>query len=168
VQEQWGSDLEAVIRVMQIAIAPAFLLAAVASLLNVLTGRLARVVDRSREVNRLLRTEDCDYVRSLRPELAILSRRKRLIRASMLANVAAAIIICLMSGLLFVMGLTSYSQASLIIGMFAVAMVMVALSLIALLGETGLAGTEDEPQAAADGSAQPGTATVADAPSSHA
>ncbi|HMU21763.1 MAG TPA: DUF2721 domain-containing protein, partial [Sphingorhabdus sp.] len=47
---QWGVELESVIRVVQTALTPAFLLVAVGSLLNVLTGRLSRIVDRSRRL----------------------------------------------------------------------------------------------------------------------
>ena len=49
---KFGPDLASVISVLQTALTPAFLLVAVGSLLNVLTGRLARIVDRSRDLQR--------------------------------------------------------------------------------------------------------------------
>ncbi|MEY3833713.1 MAG: hypothetical protein RLZZ130_1191, partial [Pseudomonadota bacterium] len=49
---KFGPDLAAVISVLQTALTPAFLLVAVGSLLNVLTGRLSRIVDRSRDLQR--------------------------------------------------------------------------------------------------------------------
>ena len=47
---QLGIDMQTVISVLQTALTPAFLLVALGSLLNVLTGRLSRIVDRSREL----------------------------------------------------------------------------------------------------------------------
>ena len=42
--------MEQLAQTIQIALAPVFLLVAMGSLLNVITGRLARVVDRSRQL----------------------------------------------------------------------------------------------------------------------
>ncbi|MCZ8172772.1 MAG: DUF2721 domain-containing protein [Brevundimonas sp.] len=141
-QEQWGAELEVVIRVLQIALAPAFLLAAIASLLSVLTGRLARAVDRSHAVQAMLPVQSASQTKSLRDELAVLIRRKRLIQWSMQLCVAGGVTICAVVALLFVMGLAQFSAASLIVGMFALAMGLIAASLVALLIETSLAAHE--------------------------
>ena len=50
---EFGPNLTVVISVLQTALTPAFLLVAVGSLLNVLTGRLSRIVDRSRDLQQL-------------------------------------------------------------------------------------------------------------------
>ena len=50
---EFGPDLTVVVSVLQTALTPAFLLVAVGSLLNVLTGRLSRIVDRSRDLQQL-------------------------------------------------------------------------------------------------------------------
>lgn len=141
-QEQWGTDLEVVIRVLQTAMAPAFLLAALASLLNVLTTRLARVIDRSRELQRNFIVATSAEQDGLRQELRLISRRKKLCRASIMLAVLGAIVICFIVALLFLMGLSSFSMATLVIWMFALAMALVAASLAALLWETGLAAHE--------------------------
>jgi hypothetical protein len=141
-QEQWGTDLEIVIKVLQISLAPAFLLAAVASLLNVLTSRFARTVDRSRELQKLFPSlEYTDRIKTL-IELRAIAKRKKLVRISILFSILAAVVICLMVVLLFLMGLTSFSKAEIVIGMFAVSMVLIACSLCALLIETGFASHE--------------------------
>lgn len=143
-QEQWGSDLEMVIRVLQTAMAPAFLLAAVASILGVLTNRLARAVDRSRDLQGRYRAAAAAERIAIRAELELLVRRKRLVRWAMIFSVSGAVTICIMAGLLFLMGLTSYSQAEVIIGLFAVAMGLIALGLGALLRETTIAADESD------------------------
>lgn len=140
--EQWGAELEVVIRVLETALAPAFLLAAIASLLNVLTSRLARIVDRSRELQMHFVDADQGQRTALRAELLTIARRKKLCRLSMLLAVLGAIIICLMVALLFLMGLSQFSMASLVISMFALAMGLIAGSLVTLFLETSLAAHE--------------------------
>jgi hypothetical protein len=168
-QEQWGSDLEMVIRVLQTAMAPAFLLAAVASILGVLTNRLARAVDRSRELQGRYRAAAAAERIFIRQELELLVRRKRLVRRAMIFNVSGAVTICIMAGLLFVMGLTSYSQAEVIIALFAVAMGLIALGLGTMLRETTIAVDEsdvafDRLDAQEDGAGDAGPVTPAPAP----
>jgi Protein of unknown function (DUF2721) len=143
-QEQWGSDLETVIRVLQTALAPAFLLAAIASLLNVLTGRLAGIVSRSRELQKQLPEIAGETSGAVISELRVVAKRKKLSRIAISLSILGAIVICLMVSLLFVMGLTSFSMASLTITMFAVAMGLIACSLGALSIEVGLASREAE------------------------
>ena len=142
-QEQWGADLEAIIRVMQAALAPAFLLASVTGLLNVFTGRLGRAIDRSRELQRLVPAATAAERAALTVELDIVTRRKRLIRGSMLLSVTAAVIICTLIALLFVMGLSRLSVAWLIVLMFAASTGLIASSLLVLLWETSLAAKVD-------------------------
>lgn len=142
-QAQWGADLETVIGVLQVSLAPAFLLAAIASLLNVYTTRLGRIVDRARELRDKLATSgDQEFYAPIRAELQQIRRRKKLIRLSLLMTIGAAVVICLMVGILFIMGLTSFSRADVVIAMFAIAMGLIAVSLCALLAETGIATYE--------------------------
>lgn len=140
--EQWGTELEVVIRVIQVSLAPAFLLAAIASLLTVLTGRLARAVDRSREVQAEIKCASEADLPLLHEELSTLVRRKRLVRRSMQLAVAAGVVICAVVALLFVMGLVQFSMASAIVVMFALAMALIAASLGTFLLETSLAAHE--------------------------
>jgi hypothetical protein len=150
-QEQWGGDLEVVVRVLQTALTPAFLLAAVASLLNVLTTRLARAVDRSRELQRSLGESTGKERQAIRSELVIIGKRKQLVRLSIQLSVTGAVVVCAMVAMLFFMGISPFSMAELIVSMFIVAMGLIAFALIALLWETTLAAHEvDMPALAAD------------------
>ena len=138
-QEQWGADLETVIRVVQTALTPAFLLVAVGSLLNVLTGRLSRIVDRSRDLGeRHAKAKKDDLVR-LVMEQRILARRMRVVGQSILLSVLAAIAVCVMIALLFLMGLTAYSRPIVIVAVFMIALMLLAASLIAFVREIKLA-----------------------------
>lgn len=138
-QVQWGVELEAVIRVVQTALTPAFLLVAVGSLLNVLTGRLSRIVDRSRELeDRHAQVSGKQLVR-LVLELRLLEKRMRIVGRSILLAVLAAVCVCLMIGLLFLMGLTDYSAAEMIVAVFLVALVLLSGSLASFVREVSIA-----------------------------
>ena len=120
-----GSDLAAVISVLQTALTPAFLLVAVGSLLNVLTGRLSRIVDRSRDLQRQYAdTEGTAHERVVR-ELRIIEKRMRVVGSSILFAVLSAISVCVMVVALFVLGLTNASAA-----WVAVALLLLAISLL--------------------------------------
>ncbi|MDX2210957.1 MAG: DUF2721 domain-containing protein [Sphingopyxis sp.] len=143
-QGQWGAELELVVAVMQAALAPAFLLTAVAGLLNVMTARLARAVDRARELQRSYRDADDRERRWLGAEFDLIIRRKKLIRLAMLLCVGGAVLICLLIALLFIMGLSRLSLAWLIKSLFAGAMGLIAAALMMLLRETRLAASFGE------------------------
>lgn len=138
IQERWGADLETVIAVLQTALTPAFLLVAVGSLLNVLTGRLSRIVDRSRDLeDRHAKTTDKARVR-LVLELRILERRMQVVGFSILMAVLAAVVVCVMIGMLFLMGLSHFSMATLIVASFILGLALLSASLLAFVWEVRL------------------------------
>ena len=71
--------LNAIYHAIQLAIAPVFLLTAIGTFLNALTGRLARAVDRRRQVEELLPAYDGEKRESLELELQFLQRRTVLV-----------------------------------------------------------------------------------------
>ena len=144
IQGQWGAELELVVTVMQAALAPAFLLTAVAGLLNVMTARLARAVDRARELQRAYRDANDRERGWLNEEFDLITRRKKLIRFAMLLCVGGAVLICLLIALLFIMGLSRLTLAWLIKSLFAGAMGLIAAALTMLLRETRLAASVGE------------------------
>jgi hypothetical protein len=82
---------------IQLAVAPVFLLTAVGTLLGVLSNRLGRVVDRIRVLD-ALDGLDVKQRANVDSELALLSRRMRLVYTAM----AAAVFCALFVGLLMV------------------------------------------------------------------
>lgn len=102
-----GADLEEselvadIGHVIQLAVAPVFLLTGVAAFLNVLTNRLARIIDRARTLEDLLgHVNERERVEAER-ELGSLSRRARLINRSISLAVVCALMICALVTLLF-------------------------------------------------------------------
>src|SRR3546814_3942569 len=77
-----GPDAGAIAQTIQLSVTPVFLLVATGSLLNVIAGRPARVVDRSRVLlERWADTEGVEHERVF-SELRIADRRMRIINNS--------------------------------------------------------------------------------------
>ena len=144
VHGQWGAELELVVAVMQAALAPAFLLTALAGMLSVMTARLARAVDRARELQRAFPDANDRQRGWLIEEFELIVRRKRLIRTAMSLCVMGGVLICLLIVLLFVMGLSRLTLAWPIKSLFAGSMGFIAAALAVLLRETSLAGSVGE------------------------
>src|SRR6266850_5843457 len=90
-----NSALGDIAHVIQLAIAPVFLLTAVGTLLNVLTSRLGRTVDRRRVLVAALPQLDAALAADARAELRFNERRTRLIYLSISLAVMCALLICL-------------------------------------------------------------------------
>jgi hypothetical protein len=88
--------------VIQLAIAPVFLLTAIAGFVNALLGRLARAIDRRRSLAELLPAYEGQTRADMEYELSLLSRRIRLILWSIGLAVLSALLICLLIGVAFV------------------------------------------------------------------
>ena len=126
--------------VIQLALAPAFLLVATGSILNVITGRLARAVDRARKLQiRYAETEGEEHAAVVR-ELRRLDQRIQLISWSVTLSVACGIVVCIMVALLFLFG-SGYREAMapIISGAFIIAMMLLLASLVAFLIEVRMA-----------------------------
>jgi hypothetical protein len=80
-------------RVIQLALAPAFLLTAIGSLLNVFANRLVRIVDRSRLLRRTSGGPDGEPEGAEEDELVDLERRGRLVRWSLTLGTGAALLV---------------------------------------------------------------------------
>lgn len=94
-------------RVIQLAIAPVFMLTAVASIINALLGRLARAVDRRRAVEGMLETSEGEKYADGLVELRLLGRRIQLVLWSIGFAVLSAILVCLLIGTAFMGAYTS-------------------------------------------------------------
>jgi hypothetical protein len=87
-------SLDAIAPVIQLSVAPVFLLTGIGALLGVMTNRLARIVDRARALETRVARQTGDAARSLHDELRTLARRARLINRAITLGVLAALLIC--------------------------------------------------------------------------
>ena len=132
-------DASAIAQTIQLSVTPVFLLVATGSLLNVIAGRLARVVDRSRVLmERWPDTEGAEHDRIV-AELRVADRRMAVINNSILAAVAGGIVVCLLVALLFTQAFTGANLAVAASWAFAAAMLLLLVSLILFLIEVRLA-----------------------------
>lgn len=125
--------------IIQLAIAPVFLLSGIGPQLIVLTNRLARIIDRSRDVEHLLRDRDAPDQHDLIPELQILYRRAHLINYAITLSTACALLICLVVAALFIGDAAGLELDRLIAGLFVVAMLSLIGSYSFLLREIMIA-----------------------------
>lgn len=124
-------DLEAVTRLIQLAVAPIFLLTAVATTLMVLAGRLARIVDRGRALEAHAATDPEPYADALRR----LERRARLIYRALTMGVSAAILVCLLMTVAFLGEMLGFNSAKPVAILFIVALFAYTGALVCLLRE---------------------------------
>ena len=74
-------SLENFIPVLQLSIAPVIVISGVGLILLSMTNRIARVIDRSRELSNILRNDETDSEKhQVRQQLVILERRSQLLR----------------------------------------------------------------------------------------
>ncbi|MEI9851244.1 MAG: DUF2721 domain-containing protein [Sphingomonas sp.] len=130
-----AASLSAVAATIQTAIAPVFLLAGIGGILNVMVGRLARIVDRARGLEQL-------HPRSIGPEhdrhvweLRLIDRRITVINSAIFLCVSSALAICLVVALMFVSQLTDLHIGAIVAVAFIVSMLLLMAGLICFLFE---------------------------------
>jgi len=126
-------------RTIQSAVAPVFLLAGIGAFMNVIAGRLNRVVDRARVLERLHPdSSGAEHDRHVW-ELRLLDRRITLSSNAIFLCVASAITVCLVVTLLFVAELAQLDYGVSVSVLFVLAMALLAVGLILFLIETRVA-----------------------------
>ncbi len=128
--------------IIQLAIAPVFLLTGVGTNMLVLTNRLARIIDRTRLLEESLDQEEGAAPGRdglFRAELDVLFQRARKINRAIFLSTSCAILICMVVAALFVTDALDLRLASVIAGMFVLAMVALTGSFVYLLREVLLA-----------------------------
>ncbi|MCE1242646.1 DUF2721 domain-containing protein [Oryzomicrobium sp.] len=125
-------------RVIQLAVAPVFLLTALATLVATLNVRLGRNVDRRRLLQDRISQGD-PHAALDRDELRVLLQRIRLIYFAILAAVAGALLVCLVVAGAFLGALLSVDLARAVAVLFILAMVALIASLGIFLREVFLA-----------------------------
>jgi len=136
---QAASQVVAIGHVIQLAVAPVFLLTGVSGLLGVLTNRLARIIDRARVLEeRLAKAPESDQA-GIHDELGLLSQRARLVNTAISLCTVCALLICAVIGALFVGAFLS-TDASVLIGVvFTGAMLALFIALVSFLREVYVA-----------------------------
>ena len=135
-------------RVIQLAVAPVFLLTALATLISALNARLGRIVDRRRVVYERLLGQDKGQDAPADREIASLARRSKLIYFAIFCVVLSALLVCLVVAGAFLGALFGVDLAKLVATLFIAAMLAMIAGLGQFLREVYLAvqtGTHNRP-----------------------
>lgn len=127
-----GADI---VTVLQTALAPAFLLVGIGAMLNLFAGRLARIIDRSRDLQELFKSTtgaDHDLVVA---ELGDLQLRIKIVNSAIFLSVISAIIACALIAMLFVMEMVRVELSLAIAAAFVTAISLLSLALVQFLRE---------------------------------
>ena len=128
-------------RAIQLALAPVFLLTGIAAMLGVMTGRLARIIDRGRQLTEApdLSTKAMNEPQAI--EFASLDRRRYLASSAITACTFSALLVCTVIAALFVEVLVTVDLRLAIGIVFTVAMLALIVGLAFFLREVHLATT---------------------------
>lgn len=137
-----AAGISTVAHVIQLAVAPVFLLTGVGAILAVLINRLARVVDRFRVLESKSPTIESGASAESglqQTEMRILSRRARLIHWAISLCTICALFICLVIAALFVGSMVGADLSAAIALLFIAAMLALIAGLLSFLREISLA-----------------------------
>jgi hypothetical protein len=134
-----ASAVGSIAHVIQLAVAPVFLLTGVGSMLGVLTNRLGRLVDRARRLESDLSGQEPWRHQLLNQWLKDLARRTRLIHWAISLCIGCAILIGSVVVLLFVSSITNVNFDSMVAALFMLAMLSLIGGLLCFMREIFLA-----------------------------
>ncbi len=130
--------LTTVARAIQLALAPVFLLTGIAGLLNVMSTRLSRIIDRGRML-----TENPNLAlpdpQSLRLQLRTLERRRHYTSIAITACTIAALLLCMVVTVLFLEGMLNVPLEAVVGVLFMGSTLMLVVGLAYFLREVHLA-----------------------------
>jgi hypothetical protein len=131
------ASITTVAHVIQLAVAPVFLLTGVGTILNVMTSRLSRIIDRFRVLERI--SPDTGEAEAIRDEMKILAHRERVIYWAISLCTLCALLVCVVIAALFVGSAMGVELTSLIALLFVAAMLALIAGLLILLREIYIA-----------------------------
>ena len=125
---------------IQLSVAPVFLIAGVAGLLNVLIGRLARIIDKLEAIDnhtRIERENDPDFQEDapIVQRRAFLVKRMQNINSAIFFSAATGLMVALVILAIFASALFDFESKFFIAGFFITAMLFLVVSLILFLRE---------------------------------
>jgi|SRR5208282_5037340 len=133
------TPISAIAHVIQLAIAPVFLISGVATLLSVLANRLGRIVDRARVLEAKFELLDEAKRGSTVEELKRLSRRARLVNVAITCSTVSALLTCVTIATLFTATFLPINLSKVITVQFIASMVSLFLALLTFLREVLIA-----------------------------
>ena len=120
--------------VIQLAVAPAFLLTGIGAILAVMSTRLSRIVDRYRILNEGPKKLNMEHKR----EIEYLIKRSKWTHWAIALTTASALFVCVLIAMIFIATEVSFNFDQLITILFILAMTFLVFGLLSFLKEVDL------------------------------
>lgn len=124
---------------VQLAVAPVFLLTAVGMLITVLTNRLARVIDRARQLEQMTPAASGPDLRERQEQLRVLGRRARLANRAITMSVVCALFVSFVVVAIFVNQFVDIDLSTIVALLFILGMLSFIAALLFFLREVFIA-----------------------------
>jgi len=134
-----GGPLTEISHVIQLAIAPVFLLTAVGTILGVLANRLGRAVDRRRVLFASMAELPAETAKLAALELDFEQRRIRLVYMAITLAVLCALLVCVLIAIAFIDAFVALDLGKVVAALFILAVIALTASLTVFLREIFLA-----------------------------
>ena len=121
--------------VIQLSVAPVFLLSGIGAILAVMTSRLGRIIDRARLLEERLETAPPERAASIESDLATLTHRAKLIGPAITLCTATALLVCTVIAVLFLSAVLRFDATVPVALLFVAAMLAFFVGLLWFLRE---------------------------------
>ncbi|NWJ40304.1 MAG: DUF2721 domain-containing protein [Geothrix sp.] len=136
VSDQTITDIS---HVIQLSVAPVFLLTSIGTILGVLSTRLARIVDRARAIGERLEGATEERAGLIHAEMRTLAQRRHLVNLAITAGTTAALLVCVSIATVFLGAVMKANVAMTVASLFILAMAAFVAALVSFLREILLA-----------------------------
>ncbi|WP_257312081.1 DUF2721 domain-containing protein [Geothrix fuzhouensis] len=134
-----GQTIYDISHVIQLSVAPVFLLTSIGTILGVLSTRLARIVDRARALNELKENAPERRLPGIQDEMHTLARRRQMINFAITFGTTAALLVCVSIATVFLGAILKAGVAGAVASLFILAMAAFVAALVFFLREILLA-----------------------------
>lgn len=132
-------DISNIAHAIQMAVAPVFLLTAIAGILGVMANRLGRVIDRARALEGKLDVAAAAEAAAIKTHLRVLSRRAKMINLALTFCTMTALLVCSVIAVLFSGSFVQFDITMTVSLLFIMAMFLLVMGLLWFLREIFLA-----------------------------
>ncbi len=129
------SEIGDIAHIIQLSVAPVFLLSGIGAILAVMTSRLGRIIDRARVLEARLEDSPHDRAATLEADLATLTHRASLIGPAITLCTATALLVCTVIAVLFLSAFLRFDATVPVALLFIAAMLAFFLGLLWFLRE---------------------------------
>jgi hypothetical protein len=124
---------------IRLAVTPVFLLAGISGLLGVLSNRLARIIDRGRQLQVQANDPSVAVSRDARRELQLQKRRMGLMLKAIELATVTILLVALVVAIVFVSAVARLDLALLVVPLFVLAMLSLMVAVVQFLREVQIA-----------------------------